>query len=64
MKNISVCELEQARDEFMGWCTYCGDLTRGSCESDARDYLCPRCGNNTVYGCEEALMMGFIEIGE
>jgi hypothetical protein len=38
-----------------GWCTTCKEVTvNGGVEPDARAYECPACGNNTVYGMEEA----------
>ena len=31
-------------------------------EPDARKYPCPDCGQATVYGLEEALVMGAVEV--
>lgn len=52
----------QASEEYEGFCTTCGDFTRGECEPDGREYECPDCGERTVYGAEEAMMMGLLEI--
>ena len=39
-----------------GICTACG-FEQDGCEPDARKYLCEACGERTVYGAEELLMM-------
>ncbi len=49
-------------DDHAGWCTNCGDWTHDSCEPDARHYECPECEKRTVFGAEELVMMGFIDI--
>lgn len=49
-----------AQESYMGWCSNCKEFTRECCEPDAREYDCPECGKNTVYGAEEALFMGLI----
>lgn len=50
-------------DSDDGYCTTCKEVTRfGSTEPDARRYPCDKCGKNTCYGIEEALMSGYIEI--
>lgn len=46
-----------------GICLSCGEI-QGGCEPDARGYPCESCGKKTVYGCEEALIMGRIELSE
>jgi hypothetical protein len=40
-----------------GFCIACGDATDGV-EPDAQRYPCRRCGERSVYGAEELLMMG------
>lgn len=46
-----------------GWCVHCKEVTAiGGIEPDARKYRCEKCSNQAVYGIEEALMMGEIEI--
>jgi len=49
-----------ACDQYKGFCTTCQKFTRRECEPDAREYDCPRCKRPTVYGAEEALIMGAI----
>ena len=44
-----------------GVCLACGAEASG-CEPDARNYKCEVCGKYEVFGLEEALMMGNIEI--
>jgi predicted RNA-binding Zn-ribbon protein involved in translation (DUF1610 family) len=58
MSTPTIEEIQQASDEYRGWCTTCKDFTRDSTEPDACEYDCPECGENTVYGAEEALLMG------
>jgi len=47
--------------ENEGICLGCGEF-QGGCEPDARDYECECCGEHKVYGLEEAMMMGEINI--
>ena len=54
-------DYEEARDSYSGWCTTCERWTGDCCEPDARQYPCPECGERTVYGAEEILLMGLIE---
>jgi predicted RNA-binding Zn-ribbon protein involved in translation (DUF1610 family) len=44
-----------------GFCTHCGEWTAlGGVEPDAHEYECDECGNMTVYGAEECVMMGIV----
>jgi hypothetical protein len=54
----------QACDELMGWCRACADFTTSGCEPDARNYKCEVCGLCSVYGAEEALLMGLIDFDD
>ena len=46
-----------------GVCTTCETVDEyAGCEPDASEYVCPSCEKNTLYGLEEALMMGLISI--
>lgn len=51
-------------DEYSGLCRTCGEERMGDTEPDARDYPCEACGEDAVYGVEELLMMGEVEIVE
>lgn len=44
------------RDDYTGFCLACGK-TRKGCEPDARNYPCPHCKEEKVYGAEELLLM-------
>lgn len=46
--------------DYMGFCIKCG-CERDNCEPDAREYDCEGCGQNTVYGAEEILLMGLVK---
>jgi hypothetical protein len=60
---LSEDEYLEHREEFDGFCLACGDWTAcGGVEPDARGDECPECGKMRVYGAEEALMMGVLEI--
>lgn len=61
---MTVEEYQEAADAYEGYCENCDEITRSSCEPDAREYPCPACGENAVFGIEEAMMMGLIEIDE
>jgi hypothetical protein len=43
-------------DDYLGFCLNCGSIGN-SCEPDAREYTCDDCGEKTVYGAEECLIM-------
>lgn len=51
----------QVMDGTMGGCLACGELQDG-CEPDARAYECECCGKHKVYGLEELLVMGQLEL--
>ena len=44
-----------------GWCLTCGELVDGV-ETDARKYHCEVCDKKSIYGLEELLMMGILQI--
>lgn len=48
--------------EHAGLCVGCGEETNGGVEPDARRYDCESCGVRKVYGIQELVLMGFIEI--
>lgn len=49
-------------EEYMGFCTNCKDFTTSEVEPDAEGYKCEDCGQRTVVGAEQALLLGLIEI--
>ena len=59
---MSVTDFEAACEDYEGFCALCGEVTNSNIEPDARRVTCESCGNETVYGMEEALLMGFIAI--
>lgn len=46
---------------YIGLCVKCGE-ERDCCEPDAREYDCESCGENGVYGVQELLVMGKVDI--
>jgi predicted RNA-binding Zn-ribbon protein involved in translation (DUF1610 family) len=54
---------EQLSEKYAGYCTSCDKITKQEgVEPDARNYECPKCGEKTLFGIEEALIMGEIGI--
>jgi hypothetical protein len=49
-------------DNQMGMCIKCGEMSDGDCEPDARRYPCGACKKNAVYGMQEMMLMGWIEL--
>lgn len=47
--------------DLCGLCVSCGSEQLG-CEPDARRYPCEACGKRTVYGAQELLLMGRIDL--
>ena len=57
---LSPSEFQAACDAYEGVCIECKEITNSGVEPDARAYECESCGRRTVYGMEEALLMGLI----
>ena len=49
--------------DSIGYCRVCG-AERSGCEPDARGYECYECGEHQVFGFEELMIMGEVEIVE
>ena len=58
--NITITETELS-DGRVGICLKCGETQYGV-EPDARRYDCECCGLPEVYGAEEAVLMGRVEV--
>jgi hypothetical protein len=62
---MNIDSLEAHIDSDDGYCTACKAWTNfGGCEPDARNYVCDECGKRTVFGAEEAALMGLVEASE
>jgi len=59
----SMIEANMFGMENEGICLACGEY-RGGCEPDAENYPCECCGENEVFGLEQALLMGRITLLE
>tara|TARA_R100001530_G_scaffold40574_1_gene31152 strand:+ start:867 stop:1076 length:210 start_codon:yes stop_codon:yes gene_type:complete len=47
-----------------GYCRECKEIDDGAyVEPDAREYTCPCCETNNLFGLEEAVLMGLVVIG-
>ena len=53
--------IEEGMENYLGFCIECG-AEKESCEPDARNYSCDECGKYSVYGAEEIIMMGLINL--
>lgn len=59
MVTLTLEELEA--DENMGVCIECGNRQDGV-EPDAEKYRCDDCGEFAVYGLEQAVLCGKVEV--
>lgn len=55
------CSAEEVQDGSNGACLACGEIQCGV-EPDARGHICESCGQPKVYGLEELLFMGLIDL--
>jgi hypothetical protein len=60
-KTMTEDDFRDMCDEDQGYCTTCEDFTRDGVEPDAEEYECEQCGELSVMGAEQALIMGLIE---
>lgn len=51
----------EVEEGTLGGCTNCGDIQEG-CEPDARHYKCESCGQRSVFGLEELLVMNMLDL--
>ena len=58
---MTQAEYYEADEGSIGYCIRCGS-ERDCCEPDARRYLCEECGKTSVYGTQELIIMGLVEI--
>jgi len=58
---MTEAEFHEADEGSLGYCIKCGSEQFG-CEPDARRYTCESCEKNFVYGTQELLIMGCIDI--
>jgi hypothetical protein len=61
-KKISVALYWQLCSEDAGWCSACDDFTGSGIEPDAEGYTCPGCGEDTLCGVEQAMILGLIDV--
>lgn len=65
MISMTESECRSLSDAYSGICVgVCQKVTADGVEPDARKYKCPQCGEHTVYGIEEAVLMGHVEFVE
>lgn len=61
MIRITESRYLQLLDENIGLCKACGE-ERDSVEPDAEEYPCEACGESEVYGAEQLLLTGGLEL--
>lgn len=49
---------------YSGVCLHCHEIQDGGCEPDAEYYHCDECNHDSVFGIQQALVYGRIEIVE
>lgn len=55
-------EILIAIEEYAGYCTECDAVTNDSgVEPDAEEYKCSACGDRTVMGIEQAILLNHIQ---
>ncbi len=54
-------EFVEVTEAYEGFCVVCGETASGV-EPDAREYICECCGQPGVFGLEELMMMGDVEL--
>ena len=59
--SISIEEYEESKEDNMGYCPECDEITRECTEPDAEGYDCPECGGKKVMGLDNALIMGYVK---
>ena len=61
--SMTEAEYARLRDTYKGLCLHCG-AERDTVEPDAEHYLCPTCNTTDVYGIEQVLILGLINLQE
>ncbi len=49
-------------DNDAGYCTHCKEITMAGVESDAQEYECSECGNESVMGLDLAIELEHIVV--
>jgi len=57
---ISIEYIQDMVEDNVGYCSTCEDFTTDGVEPDAQEYTCDVCEQDTVYGAEQALLIGLI----
>lgn len=55
-------EFLEMGNNYEGVCLYCGEVASGV-EPDAHKYHCDACNKKGVFGLEEALLWGRVQVG-
>lgn len=61
MIRLTIDQYDALREEYAGYCLHCGEQAYGV-EPDACSYECDLCGSHAVYGIEELMMLGHLQI--
>ncbi len=63
-KKVYAVSAEDLHEAVNGICLSCGEIQYGGVEPDARKYRCEACGEDQIYGLEEALLMAQVTVVE
>lgn len=63
MISLTEEQYRRATDNYLGYCLDCGEEASGV-EPDAERYKCQICGAMQVFGAEQLLLLGKLEIIE
>lgn len=61
---ITIDEYRSHDDASDGVCLCCGEWSSGGVEPDGHDYKCHFCGAMRVWGTQDAMMAGYVTIGD
>ncbi len=61
---MRLSEIREASESNQGYCLKCKEWTHDCCEPDAHKYECPECNCNSVYGAEELVLCGLVNIDD
>lgn len=60
---VSLPSLQQLQDEYAAYCSECDDIIADmEVEPDAENYRCEECGERSVMGIDNAVLMNLIKI--
>jgi hypothetical protein len=59
---IDMGTVKDLQNSYGGVCLNCGAFQWDGCEPDAENYFCEECENNAVWGIDQAILIGKVNI--